>query len=64
MILKNRKGAEKNFEVLLEIDKNGKKYLIYKDPYTGNVYGGNLVDDTLKVLDEKEFEFINEIIPA
>lgn len=62
MILKNNKGTERNFDVLFEVEKDNKKYIIYKDPLTENIYGGRFESDKLKALDDSEFEFINNMI--
>lgn len=62
MILRNNKGTERDFDVLFEVEKNNKKYVVYKDQLTGNIYGGKLEEDKLKVLDDSEFEFINNMI--
>lgn len=62
MILRNNKGTERDFDILFEVEKNNKKYVIYKDQLTENIYGGRLEEDKLKVLDDSEFEFINKMI--
>lgn len=62
MILRNNKGLERSFEILFEIENNKRKYIIYRDPLTNNVYGGRYEEDKLKVLNENEFEFINNIV--
>jgi len=62
MILRNNKGTERDFDILFEVEKNNKKYVIYKDQLTENIYGGRLEEDKLKVLDDSEFEFINNMI--
>ncbi|MBQ7031633.1 MAG: hypothetical protein IJY87_00280 [Bacilli bacterium] len=62
MILRNNKGTERDFDILFEVEKNNKKYVIYKDRLTENIYGGRLEEDKLKVLDDSEFEFINNMI--
>ncbi len=62
MILKNNKGIERSFDILFELDKNNKKYIIYKDPLTENIYGGRFEKEKLKVLNDKEYEFVNNMI--
>ena len=62
MILRNKKGLERNFRLLLEIDNKNKRYIVYEDINTLNIYGGKIIDDTLKPLDEDEYIFINNII--
>lgn len=62
MKLKNNKGKERNFDLLLKIEKDKKVYLVYRDPISNKIYSGKKEDNTLKVLDEKEIEFINKIM--
>ena len=62
MILKNSKGAEKNFTLLFEIQKENIKYVVYKDPLTENIYGGVLEAEKLKKLSDDEFEYISNMI--
>lgn len=62
MILKNSKGIEREFNILFEIEKNNNKYIVYKDMMTNNIYGGKCKNDNLEALNEKEFEFINNIL--
>lgn len=62
MILKNNKGIEREFNILFEVEKNNKKYIIYRDPLTDNIYGGKCEGDTLKVLTDAELDFVNNIL--
>ena len=62
MILKNKKGIERNFKVLLKVEEDNKKYIVYKDINTLNIYGGKYVKDKLLPLNNNEYEMINEIM--
>lgn len=62
MILKNKKGMERNFRVLFKLNKNKFEYIVYEDINTLNIYGGKLVDNNLIPLDEKEYKFIYEMV--
>lgn len=62
MILRNKKGTERKFRVLFEIENKNKKYLIYEDINTLNIYGGRLNKNTLSSLNEIEYEFLNDML--
>lgn len=62
MILKNKNGKEREFELLLEINKDNNKYLVYKDYLTDNIYSGKLNNNKLDLLDDNEYEYINNLI--
>ena len=62
MRLKNNKGVEKNFDILFEIEKDNKKYIVSKDLLTENIYSGKYENGKLKILNESEYEFINDML--
>ncbi len=62
MILKNSKGKERNFKVILRLEKNNEDYLIYQDEISGKYYGGKVVSDKLKSLKDEEIAMLNKIL--
>lgn len=61
MILRNKKGSERTLKLLIEIERSKKKYLVYEDVYTLNVYGGRLDGNNLLPLNEDEYKLINNM---
>ena len=61
MILRNKKGNEKNLKLLIEVERNNKKYLIYEDVFTLNIYSGRLDGNILVPLDDDEYKLVNNI---
>ncbi len=62
MVLKNSKGKERNFNVILKIEKNHKVYIIYEDKYSNKIYAGIKEDNILKKLAEEDKHFINMVV--
>jgi len=62
MILKNKKGIERNFRVLFEIDNKNQKYIVYEDVNTLNIYGGKLSKNIMKSLNDDEIKLLNNMI--
>lgn len=62
MILKNSKGIERNFEVLIELEKDNKKFVIYKDIMSDSIYSGREEDNKLFPLTDEEFAYVNSIL--
>lgn len=62
MILRNKKGIERKFRLLFEVDSKNNKYLIYEDINTLNVYGGRLNKNNLSSLNDSEYEFLNNML--
>jgi len=62
MLLKNNKGIKREFEIVFEIEKEGNKYIVYRDPVTDNIYSGRKDENKLKKLSEEEFEYIKKVI--
>lgn len=61
MILRNKKGNERTLKILVEIESNKKKYLVYEDIFTSNIYSGRLDGNNLLPLDEEEYKLINNM---
>ena len=61
MILRNNNGKEREFKVLLKIERENNKYIVYKDSVTNNVYAGKYKGKKLCVLTDEEYEVINSI---
>ena len=62
MKLKNKKGIERTFRVLFELNKKNKRYVIYEDINTLNIYGGRIDNKNLLPLNDSEFDFINNLL--
>lgn len=62
MILRNKSGKERNFKKLLEIENKNKKYIIYEDINTLNIYGGKVNKNVLETLNDEEYEMLNNIL--
>lgn len=62
MILRNKAGKERNFKKLLEIEKRDKKYIIYEDINTLNIYGGKVNKKVLETLSEEEYEMLDKLM--
>lgn len=62
MILRNKSGKERNFKKLLEIENKNKKYIIYEDINTLNIYGGKVNKDVLETLNDEEYEMLDNIL--
>lgn len=61
MILKNSNGKEREFKILLKIEKDKEKYAIYKDYLTNNLYAGKIKKNKLVILTDEEYIYINNI---
>ena len=62
MKIKNNKGQERDTKLLFEIEKDKNKYLIYEDYITNKIYSGKLNNDKLEIINDKEYEFLNNIL--
>lgn len=62
MILENSNGQKRDFLILLEIEKDNKKYIIYKDKISDNIYGGRISRNKLKSLNDIEYQFLNNMM--
>ena len=54
MTLKNSKGNERCFKLLLKVENKENSYLVYQDNITSKVYGGRKVKDKLLPLNSEE----------
>lgn len=61
MILRNKMGNERSLKILIEIERNKKRYLIYEDINTLNVYSGRLDGNNLLPLDDEEYKLISNM---
>ena len=62
MILENSNGQKREFQILFEFEKDKKKYIVYKDYMSDHIYGGKIVRNKLKSLDEEEYMILNQIL--
>ena len=62
MILKNKKGIEKEFTLILKFIHEDKTFLVYKDEYSKKLYGGIKEENTLKSLDDEDTLLINKLL--
>lgn len=62
MILRNKKGNEKEFKILMKYFKEDEEFIIYEDSKTKKVYGGKIENNHLKSLSEEEYELLNDKI--
>lgn len=62
MILRNKKGSERNFKLLLKVDDQDKKYIVYEDIMSKKIYAGLQSDNKLKRLDDEEINKINKVL--
>lgn len=62
MILKNKKGTERKFRVLFELNKDNKEFIVYEDINTLNIYGGKKDGNILKPLDDSEYILLNDVL--
>lgn len=62
MILKNKKGTKREFEILYEIEKDETKYVIYKDIMSSLIYTSKYDDNKLIPLTDEEFEYVTSVI--
>ena len=62
MTLKNSKGTERSVQILFEVEKNKKKYVVYKDPHTNNMYGGRLTKKKVKPLTDEELVLLDTMV--
>ncbi len=62
MLVKNKKGSEREFKLLFKLEKNKESYLVYQDQITSKIYSGKRIKDTLKPVDEEEIKMLNNIL--
>ncbi len=62
MTIKNNKGNERSFKLLLKVEKEENCYLVYQDIITSKIYSGRKVKDKLIPLTDKEELYINNLL--
>ena len=62
MILENSSGLKREFKKLIEVDKDNKKYILYEDEKTKNIYAGKIQKNKLKSLNDNEYIMLNNIL--
>ncbi len=62
MILRNKKGQERNFKILYKIEHNEEIYIVYEDYISSRFYVGLKKDNKLININEEETNFINSIL--
>ena len=62
MILRNKKGRERSFKLLLKLEDKGKKYLVYEDIMSKKIYAGMQNNAKLERLEKEEVEKINKVL--
>lgn len=62
MIIENKNGKEREFKVLLEINKDKNNYIIYEDIITNKVYCGKKDKNNLVVLKDEEYDYLEKIL--
>ncbi len=62
MLLKNSKGKERNFKLLMKAKHNNKEYIIYQDVITNKVYAGLKEENKLKKINKDEINYLNKMI--
>ena len=63
MIIKNSKGHEKEFKLLMEVEKNDIKYIVYQDiNNSNNIYAGKYEDKSIKKISSNEYQFLDKLL--
>lgn len=62
MVLKNKKGQERNFNLLYKLELKEKTYFIYEDIITKKCYAGLQEDHELNVVSKEEIDLLERII--
>ncbi len=62
MVLKNKKGQERNFNLLYKLELNAKTYFIYEDIITKKCYAGLQEGQELNVVSKEEIDLLERII--
>ncbi len=62
MILQNSKGKVRNFQIIFEVEKKKKKYIVYQDINTKNIYGGIVEGEKLRPLVDKEYLYLDKLV--
>ena len=62
MVLKNKKGSQKEVNLLYKIEINSQDYLVYEDEETHSIYAGIYEKNKLNSLSDKEIIELEEIV--
>ena len=62
MKLKNKRNSIREFNVILKIEKDNNTYLVYHDLVTDRIYSGKLKSNKLKVLNDAELDYVNNVL--
>ena len=62
MILRNSLGREKEFEILIEVEKKNKDYIVYKDFNTGSFHAGIKKKNKLVPVNDEERNYLDELL--
>ena len=62
MRLKNSRDVEREFELILKIEKDIDTYIVYHDHITDKLYSGKIKNKKLKALSEDELDYVNKVL--
>ncbi len=62
MRLRNSKGRERNFKLILKLEKENNTYIVYQDINTGNYYAGKKKGKKLLIIDDDEKNYIDKYL--
>ena len=62
MILRNKKGKERNFKLLMKYNNDKNVYFIYEDIFSKKIYAGKKCNNNLESLNDDEYLLINNIL--
>lgn len=62
MTIKNNSGNERMVNILFEANHKKKRYVVYIDKLTDNIYGGRYVRNKIKPLEDKELVLLNMML--
>ena len=61
MKLRNKHDVERDFAIVLKIEKDNNTYIVYHDFVTERLYSGKLKAKKLKALSTEELEYVNKV---
>ena len=62
MVLRNKAGRKKEFNLLYKIELNKQNYLVYEDVDTHNIYASIYNDAKLSHIEDADIEVLEEIV--
>ena len=62
MVLRNKLGSKKEFNLLYKIELNNQNYLVYEDVDTHNIYASIYNDDKLSHVEDEDIHVLEEIV--